>query len=524
MLHSRHRWLLLVPLLAVGALAATGGYALRLNSSAYRGALERDLAKFLRLPCEIGSIRPLTFSSRAFHDVTIWLADRRAKVFSCNRAVWHEHRGSPDELDVYDGTLAVATDQWRRDDYSRVLESGLSHDPQSMDLSVVRLHDFAVRLAHRDLHLTFARADGAVTFESGSGTARLTASEINGHATAAPIEVAARFDPRARAPVQSVELRLPDVALADAGLDGLFGGRPPRGRFAGTVQWSGPAGRSNVVISGTLRDAALTELSASLGSGPLHGELDVTVERAHLVDRVLVELAGHGEIRALQLADVGRLIGRPDLAGVANLHVNGLDAAAGRLRSLAFDGAIDDVPIEALTAPLGSGQATGRLRGRVRAWHVRDDVIQWGDAQIDALPPPGRSAGTVDRELLLSGLARVLPVQLPAALGRSFLPSKIEYVRFGVRLRVTDNRLSLLGTHGSNGDTILTIHALGRDWAIVRSLPFEIDLTPHLARLRAALNQRPPRPVPQWWRPAPGPAASPRPAPAGQAPLPPPAR
>src|SRR5215510_1245036 len=74
-----HRRILLLPTVALvgGSIGWTAWEGLRLRSDGYRRAVERDLTDFFEMPCEVGRIRPRTFSSRSFEDVVLWLPEHR---------------------------------------------------------------------------------------------------------------------------------------------------------------------------------------------------------------------------------------------------------------------------------------------------------------------------------------------------------------------------------------------------------------------------------------------------------------
>jgi len=501
------RWLFLFSMIGVGgSLAATAGYAFHVHSDRYRRSLERDLQAFFELPTDISRVRPLTFSSRLFEGVTVWLHDRQVPIFHCDRAVWHEDSGQAEaqhHLDLQHGTLSISSEQWKRDDYGRVLKSGLGHDFDAIRLGEVRLHDFGVEFQNRDLKLSCGKADGVITFGTvgkGEGLIQLSATELNGRPTGQPVQISARFSPSGGVSVHDVLLSVPDLPLRTLGIDAALHTKITTGRFSGKLEFATEQDAPNVSLSGRLSDIALEEVTRFLQAGPIRGKLDIAVDRARVVDRIVTHLSGRGEIRDLHLGDLARIAGYPRITGRADLSIRAIDLALGHLNRLVADGRIQDVPLEAVTALIGRGEVTGRLAIRINSLRASDDQIDWADVEIEAVPPPGAEAGTIHRDLLINSLTRLLDFTWPASIPQSLLPEHVEYARFGVRLRIENNRMRVLGTHGSGGDTILTLRVFGAEVPVIKSLRHEIDLTPHLNALRERLNREDPRELEQWWR------------------------
>ncbi len=505
MLRRRRLLLAGVVLVVAGSLGATAGYGLHLGSKRYIRRTQAQLSAFFELPCDIGGVAPLTFSSRLFSDVAVWLPDRRAPVFRCAEAVWHEGRDRGQttcRLELSHGTFAIASDAWGREDYVRVLRSGLGHDFDAIRLDEVRLHDFAIEFRRDALRLLCGRADGVITFgDNGDSLARLSAAEFNGVLMAEPVQIAARFDPGGGVVLHEVVLTVPEIPLVHLGLDGLLRSRLTRGRFSGRVEYfqsDVPTAR----VAGRLSDLSLDEITRGMRIGPLRGVLDIAVDDIRIADRLVTHLVARGQVSDLRIEDVGRLIGEPRLRGRGDLNLRAIDASLGHLNRLAFDGILTEVPIEPLCALLGTGTMTGELAVRINALRVVQDAIEWADIEIDAMPPRGE-IGTIDRELLLTGVRGVLGEEWVARLPVQVLPDRIEYARCGLRLNVRDNRLRILGTHGPARDHILTLRVLGQELPVVRSLRREIDLTPTLRNWRDEIAGRDPRAwgptLREWW-------------------------
>lgn len=504
-MRKHRRYLFLFCWLVVGgSLAATLAYGWRLRSDGYRRHVEERLSRLLEMPCEIGTVRPLTFSSRAFDDVSVWLPNRRAQIFRCERAVWHEYDAELREqfdLDLYRGTLSVASDRWRRADYEQVLRSGLGQDFDALKLGEVRVHDFDLELTHGAFRLACQGADGVMTLHpDGDGVARLTAPSLNGHATIEPVQVHATFSPERGVDVREVVLIVPEIPLTALGAATLLPVAPTHGRFAGRIEYRNQRPHAILTMAGRAMDVALEEVTSGLPFGPVHGSLDVVLERAAVQDRLLTEIVGRGEIRALRLTDLAPLFGRRSISGRADLHVRIIDAAMGHVRRLVLDGSLSGASLAEWTGLLGHGRASGRLEVAILSLRVEDDRISWADIEVRAFPPAGAAAGTIDREFLLGSAEELLDFSWPESIPKAVLPERIEYARFGMRLLIRDNRLRILGDHGPRQDTILTVRLFGQEIGLVKSLRRELDLTGYLAMLREQMLTRDAEELRTWWR------------------------
>lgn len=502
----RRAILLIFAILACGgSLAATGIYAIRLRSDSYRASVERDLTEFFQLPCEVGSVRGETFSSRAFLDVLIHLPDRRDRVFSCERAVWQEVREGNsliNHLDLSHGAIFLGSDRWERSDYKKVFESGLGHDFSELQLGRVNISDFELGFDRGDLSLRCRRASGEVDLENGEeGVARLQALELNGVPVPDGVGIRARFKVKNGVDVREVTLSLPEVPLASVGLEGILNGEITHGYFAGMVRYSCPDHDrpQEVLVSGGLRDAQLAELTRRLGFGPLTGQVNVNVESARLEGAVVTHLKGRGSIRDLSFSSFAPLLGVEKLSGSASLSIEPVDLAMGRINRLRMEGNVNDVSLEEVLQIVGQGAATGRVAIRIHNLEIVDNEIKSADLEVLAFPPPD-GPGTIDRTLVLGAAEKFLNFSWPDAIPQSLLPSKLEYVQFGTRLLVRDNQLRILGTHGASNDVILTVRIFGQTFGLVKEQSGTIDLTPWVDEILGRLRDYDPRRVRDWWR------------------------
>lgn len=500
-----HRRILLVLVIVAvgGSLSWTAGYGLHLRSESYRRETADDLTAYFELPCDVGAIRGHTFSSRSFEDVTLWLPNRRDRVFHCRQAVWHEietKTGETRELDLFDGMLVLGSDQWVREDYRQLLRSGLGHDFADLKLTRVGLNDFMIQFSRGEFLLRCRDTSGTIDLsQPGDGIARLQTYDLNDHRIEQGVQIYARFAPSAGVRIREWVLTLPTVPLNVLGLDPLLGAPLDHGEFTGSVQFVDNDGAPEFWFSGELRDAQLAELTRKAPLGPFEGRFSLDVDGARLVGDTVTHLRGRGRIHDLRLSAFAPLLARDSLSGVASFDFDVVDLALSRIERLRFAGGVRDLVLEQWLGPLGHGEATGRMTLRVNNVDIVADDIKSADIEVSVIPPSDRP-GTISRELLLSAAERFLDFSWPAALPRGLLPQNVEYAEFGMRLLIRDNRLRILGTHGTDGKTILTIKVGNLAFGVVREQPGSIDLGPALRRLLQRARSYRPDQVRDWWR------------------------
>ena len=127
------------------------------------------------------------------------------------------------------------------------------------------------------------------------------------------------------------------------------------------------------------------------------------------------------------------------------------------------------------------------------------ETIRAADIEV-SVAPPANQKGLIDRALLLDAAERGLGFQWPAALPKRLLPEKIEYVDIGARLLIRDNKLRVLGTHGSDGRAIITIRdpVFGRPLTIFSEPGHVYDLTPYINQVLTTIQSYQPDEVKQW--------------------------
>lgn len=500
----RRRIIFVLTLLVGASWFATMAYGLRIRGEAFRREIEQDLTAFFNLPCDVAYIRGDTFSSRAFYNVRIHLPDRRDRVFHCDKAVWRENteNGAPsNELELYRGTLVLGTDRWLQTDYRRVFESGLGHDFEALRLAHVLLDDFELAFERGGLSLRCRRTSGRVDLsDEDAGIARLNAYELNGRPIDDGVRILARFQPSNGVEISELVLTLPEVPLATLSLGPAVGGDISQGRFSGQVQYlrPGDSRTAEVWIRGDLHGASLEELTRRMPHGPIAGQLAVGVEAARFQGGLITHFDGHGQVMGASFANLAPLVGLKELSGRADLSIDRVNIAEGRINRLRLAGVVSDARLEELLQIWGQGSATGRLTLRISNLDVENDMIRSADLEIRAVPPPGE-AGTIDRSLLLGVAQKALSFTWPSSIPQSILPERLEYAEFGMRLLVRDNQLRILGTHGPGDDTILTVQVFGRPIGLIKEQSGAVDLSPYVRMVLERIRTYDPHRLREWW-------------------------
>ncbi|MEK6644225.1 MAG: hypothetical protein AABZ08_09980 [Planctomycetota bacterium] len=501
-----HRKLLLALsiLIVVGSLGWTTSYALHQRSESFRLEMSGKLSKFFELPCTIGRIRGHTFSSRLFEDVDIRLPQSRGRVFHCKSAIWQEHdEGGQDfnELALVDGELILGSDEWAKSDYRQVLESGLDHDFEELRLRRVSLEKFEIAFDRRGFVIRCRETAGSIDMSNpGDGVATLNAFELNGVRIGQGVRILARFKPKRAIEVNEIRLDLPMVPLTTLGIVPQIG-TIKSGSFAGSLTYVNRPDAAEVGLRGELNDVDLSELTTQLPTGPLHGTLSINVDRARLVNGAFTDLRGRGRVEGLLLSSLAPLLNLPSLEGKASLRLESIDLRNGNLARLDLSGALTGLSVDEWLMPIGRGRATGRLAIRINNLELAEDSIKSADIEL-TLKPLAESPGTIDRELLLTAAEKALQFSWPSALPKEILPQKVPYVECGVRLLVKDNELRILGTHGPNRDTILTISVFGKPFGIVKEQRGTIDLSPWIDQVLTQARDYSADDLRDWWQSA----------------------
>lgn len=497
------RFWILIGTMTVGGGSMIGSLAwgLYLHSPWYRLRLVRELSQFFDLPVRVGRVVPASPTARRLFDVAVSLPDGETAVFRCREALWQPvpHGQEPGfELVLRDGFLRIDPGRWRRDDYARVLRSGLEHDFAALGLRRVRVEGMDVRWSAPDLSLTVGEAEGMILFLGPEeGRASLVAHRLNGHGVRGPIHVYARFRPLPVVRIEEITLDTPEIPVAALGLRAALGVAAASGTFGGRVVYRREDDTPVVLVGGAVRDLDVGELAQRVwGVRGVGGRLSVTLEEARIRNGRLERLAFRGQAEEVRIGPLAALVGLPLSGGVAHLRLHDAEITEGRLRFLAASGRIDHLDLGWIGEWLG-GAVVGQGEAVLHHLTVREGRLDRADVTVEVRPPAGR-AGTISRDALLAAVRRFGGLDL--GMIEEYLPAEVEYVQFGVRLVLEGGRVRVLGTHGADGGTILTASIGGRAVPLLRAPARMWDIRPLLAALRRHWEgvTLPPSRI-RWW-------------------------
>ncbi len=477
---TRRRNILAAALIALsaGSILATLLYARHLRGEGRRLALATELGERLGMSVSIDAIEPLSFSHSALHDLRVRLEPDGVEVFSCESAVWTgAGDGSRNELELRNGRLIVGAADWTGLQYRQMIRGGVGHEFDKLHLAEIRLDNIDLTFLHPAATLSAENASGIIFFdEMGVGNGSVGCRGINGTVVAEPVHVSFRFTPGASWRFHEVRLTAPSVPLAALGVDRLLGRRVAAGSFRGEAVYK-PDDAGAFEFSGSVKDADLTEIAGDLFGPPVGGRVNVDVASARFVNRICERIELHGRLAELRIPV--ELFGTTGAAVTADLDIEHLRWNRGRLEDFRLRGVFDGLPIDAVLSPFGVGRSTGIIRAKINSIRIHDDEVRSAELIVD-VQPPSDGPGRLDRSLI-ARLAR-------DALGIGIvLPESVEYVRLSARLIVEHDELRVLGSHGPDDATILTIRLMGQEWDIIKQpeKPFPLPDLLRLARSEA---------------------------------------
>ncbi len=483
--HWRRLVALALILVTGGSLLASGGYAWYLRSGMYRRHCAARLSGELGLSSDIGRVIPRSHTTRQFDNVTVWLPDRRDRALFCAQALV-VRTPSPAEPRAYEihlagGSSEISTRTWLREDYRRVLESGLRpgfapHGPERVIFTGMHL-----QFVRDGFHIELADAAGAVYFESPQvGRVAVRCAALNGHQAAEPIGLAGQFSPQPHGiQIDELTLRIPPLPLAVLHPENLLHAPLRSGTFEGRVAYQERDGVRRTTLSGTCAQLDLAECTTGLLPRPWRGRGEpIALRELQLVDGRLTRLSFAGVVSGIDLGDVMCLLGWDDVSGKLELRVRDAELSVDGIERLVAAGAGWDIELEPLSARLGWGRLSGTARVTIQDLTIEDNRVRSLDAE--ARVESGGSQHWLEGRLLTEALGRLLHVNVPP-----MLPERIDYTDFGVRFEVRDELLYVFGTHGPREKTILTVRLLEREVPIVSEPEEPIDLTGPLDLWRA---------------------------------------
>ncbi len=480
-------------------LAIILGYAAYVRSAYYRVSLESSLSRRLGVVVELGGVRPLGPGGRTFHDIRAQLSPDGPDVFTCRHAVWHHGDTTVNDgyvLDIEDGWVLVGTAGWSRREYEQMLVGGLGHRFDAVGLSQVRLKNIEVRYERDAVRFTASSATGVLLIEpDGTGRASIDCTRLNGVTVDQPVNISARFTTgEHRLPdFHRIRLTVPTMPLSALGLQGLVGRPISSGTFSGTILYTQTDTGDSVTMSGSLRDADLSEWSHRWPGGPYPGRVTVEIDDAVFEGDRLAHLALSGQVYNLSLRAVAPALVAHGRDAMMTIRINQLLLSNGRVDRLSASGRCGDLSLEAITALVGRGTVTGTAAVDVRSMLVVDDELRSADVTVTARPPTDGPA-IISREVIAAAAKRWLGVN-PAAM----LPEHVEYLQLGAHVTLADGRVAVRGTHGSDGRTILTVKLFGQPFGLIREPDHTFEAPDLLTLLRQEAPEVDRDTARHWW-------------------------
>ncbi len=500
----RHRRILLSFSLitTLGSLAVTLSYAIYLRSHAYRRSVEVRVSTRLGMPLTIGSIEPLTLRARRFHDLAVQSARREIHIFGCRTAIWQDESTDSRKtysLGFHDGWLLVGTTDWDRVDYESMLRTGLGHDFFALRIGRVDLQDIDLKWSHPDFTVHAPRCDGEIVFDrNGLGRATLQSDRLNEFPVEEPIIIEASFTPGSALRFHHVRLTVPEVPLAALNLDGLVGSAVTQGGFTGEVVYRERGSVKQVSIRGRLSQALIREFTAKLplGHSGLDGTADLQLDDATFSAGALQSMRFSGSLDQLRMQQFAGLLGIPDLDGHIDLTIHQASYGDRQLKYASAEGRATNVSLDALTRFIGQGQITGNLRITIESLLIVDDQLVAANATIEAVPPLD-SPGRIDRHMLQTASLKLLGLDATTLLPANL--EHLEYTRLGLRLDLNRGQLRILGLHGDDGRTILTVKVLGREFDVIKETRRVYNVQPWIDALRERMRSLNKQHFQRWW-------------------------
>lgn len=478
-------------LLLLGTVAYSAGSAWYVRSDAYRRGCEAVLSSRLELPADIGRVVPRSRRARSFEDVSIWLPQRRDRAVHCDRAtlILAPTPEEPDgyELELQGGMAEISTRTWLRDDYRGVVDAGLRGGLAPGGPRRLVFTDMQIDFARDPFRAALHEASGSLVFIGAErGSATLLCREFNGYFPSDPVLLTAQFSQAETGiRIDSLSLQIPAMPMLALGPSRLLGPAVSGGWFDGRLEYSETDAGRLAVLRGVLRDADLHELSAGAAPFIVRGtcpELELIEFR--MLNNEPQSLRFRGALADLQLGDFLALIGGERVDGRLDFSVGRALVDVDGVDEIAAAGSGSGIDLEALSAVFGQGLIGGVLEIEISDLLVRDNRLIALDAVVRVRGDDEHPA-FVERRLLNTLAQRFLKFTLPG-----FLPARVPYQELGVRVEVRDEVLRLMGTHGPDGNTILTVSLFGADMGLIRAPLPEIDLRPQFDTWREIAIER----------------------------------
>jgi len=469
-----------------GSLSGSLGYAWYLRSAAYRDYCATQLSSALGLPSDIGRIVPRSWTTREFDDVAVWLPERRGQALFCQRALVISTPQADDrdayEIELQGGTCEISARTWLREDYRRVIESGLRPGFDPTGPRRVTFSAMDLGFARDGFRGALHQATGVVVFDNpSSGRATASCSQLNGYVASRPVLLAARFSPQdSGIQIDQLELNVPTLPIAVLNLGALGGFDLRNGTFNGRLLYGEAADVRRLTVSGTCYDLRLAECTAALTTRPWRGSCsEMELKEFTVENRRPQRLRFRGTLTGLVLGDLLAPWGLEDVGGELILRVRDADLSLAGIERLVASGECVGVSLAALSEKWGGGRMSGTGRLVIDDLTMEANQLRSLDAELRV--EESGEPKWIDGRLVTDILGRLLRVDLPP-----ILPERIEYTQVGLRLDVRDELLHVLGTHGARDKTILTVRTAGQDVPLIVEPDSPFDLRVWFDPWRAA--------------------------------------
>lgn len=486
LLRRRRRLALAACAIALLPPLGIAAFGLWIRSATYRTGLERRITHRLALPVTIEKMSPIGIRGRSLSGVRAIRPETGELILEAKSAEWLPAGGAKHQLVLKDGFVLVGSSEWRREDYEALAGTSLGQDFENLDLASIRLEEMDLAFSVGGASLRAESAAGLLQFDRGLGSGTVQASTIGGAKLTAPAVIRAKFIPRNPVVFQEASITVPRIELADLAVQDLLGSAANQGTFEGTASYSADALGAKSSITGSLRGGALAEWTGMLPPGPIRASLDVDLANLEIVEGRVQSGTLTGRIDELHLSDVVPSLAAGDEPAVAYVDLSNLRFEEGRLAALDAAANCRNVSLQALTSLLGQGEVTGVAELDVSSLVIDQSGIRSADIRIEAFAQEGKPA-TISREFLKSVAQRTLGLDID-----TLLPAELPYRRIGARLIVTENVLTLRGTHGTAGDVLVTVDIYGRPFELLRAPRRTYDLRQRIDEARATLSTIPP--------------------------------
>lgn len=487
-----------VTVLATAA-AALVGVSIYPETDLFRQQMEQVLSDRLNMNVSIERILH-DAKCRVLHNVLATARHRDVDIFRCERAEWTDlvdESKTTRSLKIINGMMLVGEDEWQREDYKQVLESGLGHDFSEMGLTGIHIDNIDLEWRHPQFTFTADDTTGQIDFDdNNTANAVLTAPILNGSTVPDPIRITANFTPGQPVEFHHVTLDIAQLPLSSLGIDTFVESEVTTGQFRGSVVYR-KTENTTIQIHGNIENAQLHELTAALPHGPYHGKVDLTVDNIEIQNNELDKLHIAGSVDGLHLKHVTTALHLPNIDGTIDLKVHDAIVENKQLKHLNATGFAEKLSLDILTSILGKGKITGSLNVALNALEIVDGEVASAKIVLTAIPPDD-APGTIDRDVL-----KYLSEQALGVVVASVVPivvDSVEYTHLGAELELVGDRLYVRGSHGPERNRILSIKVLGAEIPAVTAPQEFYNVHELLEKFRQKIADTDREKIKHWWQ------------------------